>query len=46
MPFEDVGYRLVADFVSQITQGADQSPIAPPLVLAGQLHHQVLHFLA
>jgi len=45
-PLQDIGARLVADFVSQIAQGANDPPVSPTPILPGQLEHQILDRLA
>jgi hypothetical protein len=46
VPFQDVGHRLVADFVSQIAQSADNPPVSPAAILLSKLEYQFLDRLA
>ena len=46
VPLQDVGHRLVADFVSQIAQGANNPPVSPTAIFLSKLEHQLLDRLA
>jgi len=42
VPLQHIGCRLVANFVPQIAQSANDPPVSPAPILAGELEHQIL----
>src|SRR5260221_7696206 len=40
VPLENVGHRLMADFVSQIAQRTNNPPVSPTAILPGKLQHE------
>jgi hypothetical protein len=41
MPFEAIGYRWVAERVTQVSQRPCDAIVAPAGISPGQVHHQV-----
>ena len=42
VPLQDIGYCLMADFVPQIAQSANDPPVSPTAIVPCHLEHQLL----